>query len=1124
MIKQRLLLFAFLFIGLTHVQADHLSDRLTFSARLQAAPGVTTNGNGVAAFMLNSGRDTLFFSISAASLSSPITGYHIHNNRTGGNVIIDFDGKVSGTTVRSFITGPTLASILADCMEGNLYVAVHTQNNPAVELLGFIKPEADWGYTASLDGSQAGTSSTGMGHASIVFGLRGDTATVRVVTQSLMGKITAVHLHYGKAGQNGGVALGLDQTIASDSLSLNGGVSISPSTWTNLMTALMADSIYINLHTTANSNGEIRGQLRTTKTLRFDSWLNQAAITAGGGTFAKASTAYGVSTAWMNNSMDTLRFNVLLHGLTSNVLFAHIHNAEPTANGGVVKDLTVNGNMISGMWTKTDASQPLTANMISELLKGHLYYVVHTDSNPGGEIRGQIYRTAREGLIGEFDGKQAMTLSRAMGTIIVTYDRDRTNLHYMAAFDGLTSPVTAAHFHKAVKGQNGGVFYDPGMPTNNGYYNYWSAAQGFNNARSLPLRRGDSIYFNVHTSNFPNGEIRAQLMRNYRISMESQTPPPPPAQDYLSDRITFSARLIPFTGVTTNGNGVAAFMLNSSRDTIYFTISTAKLSSNIVGFHIHNARTGGNVIVDFEGKVLGNTVRSFITGTDLTTMLPDFIAGQLYVAVHTQNNPAAEIFGFIKQEADWGYAASLDGAQATTSSTAKGHAAINFSLKGDMAMVRVVTSGLSGKINTAHLHYGKTGQNGGVALGLDNTIAPDSLSMVGQVSISNWTDLMTALMADSIYLNIHTGAFPNGEIRGQLMTSKNLRFDAWLNQQAILDAGGVPTAMSMAYGVSTLSLNATMDTLKYDVLFTGLTSNAVAAHFHNADANGNGAVVKELNINGNMISGMWTKTDAMEPLTNALISELLKGNLYLVVHTANNAGGEIRGQVYRTAREGLIGEINGAQAGITTGAMGTVIATYDRNRTNLHYMIAFDGLSSAVSAAHFHKAVKGQSGGVEYDLGMPVNNGFYNYWTTGFNDMRSIPFRTNDSIYVNIHTANNPNGEIRGQLMRNYRISSATMDTSTVGVQEVIVNAAQVIGFPNPAKDIITYQLESREAVKVKVILFDIKGKKVTEVSQMISSGTNKVSIDISHLNSGLYFSHIEADGLIVSKTKLIKQ
>ena len=89
--------------------ADHLSNRLTFSARLTPYPGLTVNTNGVAAFMLNSTMDTMYFTITASNLSSALTGFHIHNKRTGGNVIVDFDGKIEGTTVRSFMTGNDLS-------------------------------------------------------------------------------------------------------------------------------------------------------------------------------------------------------------------------------------------------------------------------------------------------------------------------------------------------------------------------------------------------------------------------------------------------------------------------------------------------------------------------------------------------------------------------------------------------------------------------------------------------------------------------------------------------------------------------------------------------------------------------------------------------------------------------------------------------------------------------------------------------------------------------------------------------------------------------------------------------------------------------------------------------------
>ena len=71
-----------------------------------------------------------------------------------------------------------------------------------------------------------------------------------------------------------------------------------------------------------------------------------------------------------------------------------------------------------------------------------------------------------------------------------------------------------------------------------------------------------------------------------------------------------------------------------------------------------------------------------------------------------------------------------------------------------------------------------------------------------------------------------------------------------------------------------------------------------AAHFHNAPIGANGGVVRDLgaDFSGNTASGIWTSMDA-QPLTDALLKELLSGNLYVNVHTAANPGGEIRGQV-----------------------------------------------------------------------------------------------------------------------------------------------------------------------------------------------------------------------------------
>lgn len=153
-------------------------------------------------------------------------------------------------------------------------------------------------------------------------------------------------------------------------------------------------------------------------------------------------------------------------------------------------------------------------------------------------------------------------------------------------------------------------------------------------------------------------------------------------------------------------------------------------------------------------------------------------------------------------------------------------------------------------------------------------------------------ELVKELLAGNIYINVHTAANQPGEVRGQVGERGFL---------ATLDtAQAVPTITTPSSGSGTASfrLNAAGTELKFDVTLCDLTGAIAAAHFHNAAAGSAGPVVRTISadFDGNTASGVWTSTDS-EPLTEALINDLLAGNLYLNVHTAANQPEEIRGQV-----------------------------------------------------------------------------------------------------------------------------------------------------------------------------------------------------------------------------------
>lgn len=65
---------------------------------------------------------------------------------------------------------------------------------------------------------------------------------------------------------------------------------------------------------------------------------------------------------------------------------AHIHEAAPGKNGGVVIPLSKSGD---NTWS-VPAGAKLTDAQFTSFKAGNLYVNVHTAANPGGEVRGQL--------------------------------------------------------------------------------------------------------------------------------------------------------------------------------------------------------------------------------------------------------------------------------------------------------------------------------------------------------------------------------------------------------------------------------------------------------------------------------------------------------------------------------------------------------------------------------------------------------------------------------------------------------------------------------------------------------------------------------------------------------------
>jgi hypothetical protein len=228
---------------------------------------------------------------------------------------------------------------------------------------------------------------------------------------------------------------------------------------------------------------------------------------------------------------------------------AHFHNGAIGVNGGVVRTITNDfaGNTASGIWTSSD-TEPLTPGLIADLLAGNLYINVHTAANPGGEIRGQVNLSAGTGFSSNLDGNQEVppVTTNATGTASLTLTG--AGLEFSLTVEGLT--FTAAHFHNAAVGVNGGVVR---TITNDFAGN--TASGLWSSTDSEPLTPGlinellaGNIYINVHTTANPGGEIRGQLNVTAVIIPVELT-------SFTADVINGSVELNWSTATETNNSG-----------------------------------------------------------------------------------------------------------------------------------------------------------------------------------------------------------------------------------------------------------------------------------------------------------------------------------------------------------------------------------------------------------------------------------------------------------------------------------------------------------------------------------------------------------------------------------------
>jgi hypothetical protein len=104
---------------------------------------------------------------------------------------------------------------------------------------------------------------------------------------------------------------------------------------------------------------------------------------------------------------------------------------------------------------------------------------------------------------------------------------------------------------------------------------------------------------------------------------------------------------------------------------------------------------------------------------------------------------------------------------------------------------------------------------------------------------------------------------------------------------------------------------------------------------------------------------------------------------------------------------------------VQTPGSGSAKLTYDSSTRGVTWNISFSGLTSPATMAHFHgPAPAGKNAGVKVWLSQKGTMGVTSPITgqATLSPDEAKMFEAGD-MYINVHTKNNPDGEIRGQVM-----------------------------------------------------------------------------------------------------------
>jgi hypothetical protein len=338
------------------------------------------------------------------------------------------------------------------------------------------------------------------------------------------------------------------------------------------------------------------------------------------------------------------------------------------------------------------------------------------------------------------------------------------------------------------------------------------------------------------------------------------------------------------------------------------------------------------------------------------------------------------------------FVASLSGAEEGGGVTTTAVGAATFVLNAARTELRYQLRHNVANVKAGHLHLGWPGENGPVALAFP---MPPGADISGTLSVT--AAQAADVEAGHLYANLHSAVYAAGEIRGQLLRPGETIFVA-----ALTGAQETPAVTTTASGTASLILDAARSSVRFRAITSGVAP--VGVHIRKAMARVPGAIVYSLPTAA--------AVEGTQSLTPTDVKDLESGLWYIDFPSAANPNGELRGQLLAPGAKMFATTLTGSQevppVPSTLIGNGMAIVPYTRNQVQYHLTT-----TATPSNAHFHGAAAGVSGDVVIAIA-PLGTSM-----SGVAPLTPELAQQMERglLYMNIHTAANPGGELRGQVI-----------------------------------------------------------------------------------------------------------